>query len=148
MSYCGSPIIHYGVSKVFWCSVVRLCQCHQCSGKLYDVVSPGDINTIALFSDILHAIRMDVNRVHHSMIWGPIVFFNNAQDFFSFPGLQHMWKYPCFVQSLTKYNLTLISLYCHFLLITLIVMHVTDLSVATGVSGIGCPIPVKVVCRY
>ena len=59
-----------------------------------------------------------------------------------------MWKYPCFVQSLTKYNLMLISLYCHFLLIALIVMHVTEFYVATSVYGSGCSISVKIVCMY
>ena len=59
-----------------------------------------------------------------------------------------MLKYSWLVQSLTKYNLMLIYLYCNFLIITLIVMYVTGFYVAAGVSGSGCPIYIKIVYRY
>ena len=36
----------------------------------------------------------------------------------------------------------------YILLIALIVLLVTELSVATGASDSGCPISVKIVCRY
>ena len=81
MVFWRSTFWHY----IFWSTVVRLCQWRQCTGFLYYVVFLEESTLFWFFSAALHVRGVDVNWVHLSIIWVPMVFFEIiCKIFFSF----------------------------------------------------------------